>query len=250
MPDDPLVTIRGLTVRYGHFTAVAGLDLHLRRGEVVGLVGPNGAGKTTVLRVLTGQQRPTAGVVTVAGRDIVRDWPAVKPIIGYAPDRDNHFDEFTARRNLLFFAGLYGVGRERVADCLRLVELDDAADVPVRGYSLGMRRKLLLARAVLHRPVVLYLDEPTAHLDAHSAGLVRRVVADAAADGCAVLVATHDLAGVEESCDRVAVLHRGRLIGLGPPSDLARRAGGASPAFRDALPDLIAAAGTATDGGG
>lgn len=249
MADDPLVTIHNLTVRYGRFTAVAGLDLDVRSGEVVGLVGPNGAGKSTVLRALTGRRRPASGSVLVDGHDLVRDWPAVKPLIGYAPDRDNHFDEFTGRRNLAFFAGLYGVGPDRVAECLRLVELDDAADVPVRGYSLGMRRKLVLARAVLHCPAVLYLDEPTAHLDDHSAALVRRVVAAAAAGGCAVLVATHDLAGVEETCDRVAVLHRGRLIGVGPPRDLAMRTGGASPAFRDAFRELIAA-GSEQEGGG
>src|SRR5207248_1176920 len=117
------------------------LDLELRAGERFGLLGPSGAGKSTTLRVLTGQLRPAAGCVTVAGRDLGREWAALKPLFGYVPDRDNHFEEFSGRRNLLIFAGLYNVRRARVEECLRLLELADAADVPVRAYSLGMRRK-------------------------------------------------------------------------------------------------------------
>ena len=217
MAHGPSVDIHALTVRYGRFVAVDGLDLELCRGEVVGLVGPNGAGKSTTLRVLTGQRRPDAGSVTVLGRDLVRDWPAVKPLIGYVPDRENHFEEFTGRRNLRFFAGLYGVGRARADECLRLVELADAADLPVRGYSLGMRRKLLLARALLHRPPVLYLDEPTANLDPHSAAVVRGVLREHAGGGGAVLLTTHHLEEVEEVCGRVAVLCRGRLVAIRAP---------------------------------
>jgi ABC-type multidrug transport system ATPase subunit len=218
-----IIQVQGLTVRYGTFLAVDGLDLDLRRGEVLGLVGPNGAGKSSTLRVLTGQRRPSAGTVTVAGRDVVRDWPAIKPLFGYVPDRENHFEEFTGRRNLLFFAGLYGVGPGRVDECLYTVELADAADLPVRGYSLGMRRKLLLARSLLHRPQILYLDEPTANLDAHSADVVRRVLRGLAAEGGAVILTTHNLEEVEEVCDRVAVLCRGRLVADDTPRALRER---------------------------
>jgi ABC-2 type transport system ATP-binding protein len=221
----PVVRIHGLTVRYGAFVAVGRLDLELGRGEVIGLVGPNGAGKSTTLRVLTGQRRPDAGSVTVLGHDLTGDWAAVKPLVGYVPDRENHFEEFSGRRNLRFFAGLYGVGCERVDDCLRSVDLTDVADLPVRGYSLGMRRKLLLARSLLHRPSVLYLDEPTANLDAHSAAVVRRVLRDHAAAGGAVLLTTHNLEEVEEVCDRVAVLCRGRLVVCDTPRALRERLG-------------------------
>src|SRR5262245_11706885 len=145
MSVDPAIRIRGLCVRYGQFVAVECLDLELGRGNVVGLVGPNGAGKSSTLRVLTGQRRPNGGVVTVMGKDLVRDWDAVKPLIGYVPDRENHFEEFTGRHNLRLFARLYGAPLDRVVDCLRQVELADAADLAVRDYSLGMRRKLLLA---------------------------------------------------------------------------------------------------------
>jgi ABC-type multidrug transport system ATPase subunit len=252
-----LVRLDKLTVRYGAFVAVDGLDLELRPGEVVGLVGSNGAGKSSTLRVLSGQRRAAAGTATVAGLDLVRDWGRVKRLFGYVPDRENHFDEFTGRRNLRFFAGLYGVNARRVGECLDAVELADAADLPVRHYSQGMRRKLLLARALLHRPLVLYLDEPTANLDTHSAAVVRRVLRGLAGGGGAVLLTTHNLAEVEAVCDRVAVLHRGRLIALDTPRAFRDRIGGntvdatlpdgttrgydlAEPAERAALAALVA----------
>src|SRR5437763_3134419 len=223
MGQSAAVQIRSLTVRYGAFTAVDGLDLDLHRGELFGLLGPNGAGKSSTLRVLTGQRKPSAGSVHVLGHDVVADWPAVKPLFGYVPDRENHFEEFTGRRNLQFFAGLYGVAAGRIDDCLALVELTDAADLPVHGYSLGMRRKLLLARALLHRPSVLYLDEPTANLDVHSAALVRAVLRGLVAEGVTVVLTTHNMEEVEAVCDRVAILCRGRLVALDTPLALRRQ---------------------------
>src|SRR5438132_1104893 len=119
----PLLRRDGLTVRYGDFLAVDALDLDVRRGELFGLLGPNGAGKSSTLRVLIGQRPPSAGSVTVAGRDVVRDWQAIKPLFGYVPDRENHFEEFSGRLNLRLFAGLYGVAASRIDECLALVEL-------------------------------------------------------------------------------------------------------------------------------
>jgi ABC-type multidrug transport system ATPase subunit len=223
MAQAPAIRIDGLTVCYGSFVAVDGLDLELRPGELFGLLGPNGAGKSSTLRVLIGQRRPSRGRVTVAGLDIVRDWDRVKPLFGYVPDRENHFDEFTGRRNLRLFADLYQVPARRVDECLELVELDEAADVPVRAYSLGMRRKLLLARALLHQPRLLYLDEPTANLDIHSAGVVRRILRRCVDDGGTVLLTTHNMEEVEEVCDRVAILCRGRLVALDAPLALRRQ---------------------------
>jgi ABC-type multidrug transport system ATPase subunit len=167
--------------------------------------------------VLIGQRRPTAGRVSVLGRDVVRDWAAIKPLFGYVPDRENHFEEFTGRRNLEFFAQLYNVPRLRVRDCLRLVELDEAADVQVRGYSLGMRRKLLLARALLHEPPVLYLDEPTANLDIRSAEVVHRILRERVAAGATVVLTTHDMDEVEKICDRVGIVCKGKLVALDSP---------------------------------
>lgn len=217
MDHAPAVRFDGLTVRYGDFVAVNDLDLELRPGELFGLLGPNGAGKSTTLRVLTGQRRASAGKVTVLGHDLVRDWDTIKPLFGFVPDRENHFDEFSGRINLKIFAGLYGVPESRILDCLKMVELGEAADLPVKAYSLGMRRKLLMARALLHKPRLLYLDEPSANLDIHSAAVVRKLLRQLTADGVTVLVTTHNMQEVEESCDRVAVLCRGRLVALDTP---------------------------------
>ncbi|MGL4420257.1 MAG: ATP-binding cassette domain-containing protein, partial [Gemmataceae bacterium] len=130
LPSSPEAMIRldQLRVQYGNFTAVDGLSLEIRKGELFGLLGPNGAGKSTTIRVLIGQRQPTAGKVSVAGLDVVREWAKIKPIFGYVPDRENHFEEFTGRRNLEFFADLYSVPRLRVMECLRMVELEDSAE--------------------------------------------------------------------------------------------------------------------------
>jgi ABC-type multidrug transport system ATPase subunit len=212
-----MIRIDGLRVQYGAFTAVDSLNLEIRKGELFGLLGPNGAGKSTTIRVLIGQRRPTAGTVSVMGHDVVREWAAIKPLFGYVPDRENHFEEFTGRRNLEFFADLYRVPRLRVMECLRMVELDEAADGLVRGYSLGMRRKLLLARALLHQPRVLYLDEPTANLDIHSAEVVHRILRELVGDGATVVLTTHDMDEVEKICDRVGIMCKGRLVALDSP---------------------------------
>ena len=210
----PTLRLEQLRVCYGSFIAVDGLDLELHRGELFGLLGPNGAGKSSTIRVLIGQRRPAAGRVTVAGLDVVRDWDEVKSLFGYVPDRENHFEEFTGRANLALFAGLYNVPPARVQECLVRVELDEAADVAVRAYSLGMRRKLLLARALLHRPRVLYLDEPSANLDVHSIAVVHRILRGLTSEGVTVLMTTHNMPEVEQVCDRVGILQRGKLVHL------------------------------------
>jgi ABC-2 type transport system ATP-binding protein len=212
-----MIRIAGLRVLYGTFAAVDGLDLDIRRGELFGLLGPNGAGKSTTIRVLIGQRYPSAGGVSVAGFDVVREWAKIKPLFGYVPDRENHFEEFTGRRNLEFFGQLYGVPMLRARDVLKMVELDEAADLPVRGYSLGMRKKLLLARALLHEPSVLYLDEPTANLDIHSAEVVHRILRDRVKHGATVVMTTHDMDEVEKICDRVGIVCRGKLVALDSP---------------------------------
>src|SRR5579859_6762292 len=198
MAADSVIHIDGLTIRYGSFVAVDRLNLEVRRGELLGLLGPNGAGKSSTLKVLIGQRRPSSGRVAIFGHDVVHDWALIKPKFGYVPDRENHFDEFTGRRNLQIFAGLYGVPEARIDECLHLVELDEAGDRRVKGYSMGMRRKLLFARALLHSPALLYLDEPTANLDIHSAAVVYRILRQMLAGGCTIVLTTHNMVEVQE----------------------------------------------------
>src|SRR5437879_5384792 len=217
MPSEVMIRLAGLRVLYGSFAAVDGLDLEIRAGELFGLLGPNGAGKSTTIRVLIGQRYPSAGRVTVAGFDVVRQWARIKPLFGYVPDRENHFEEFTGRRNLEFFGQLYGVPKLRADVVLKMVELHEAADLPVRGYSLGIRKKLLLARALLHEPRILYLDEPTANLDIHSAEVVHRILRERVKLGATIILTTHDMDEVEKICDRVGIVCRGKLVALDSP---------------------------------
>ena len=220
MSDRVMIQLDALLVRYGDYRAVDNLDLQLYKGELFGLLGPNGAGKSTTVRVLIGQRLPDGGRVTVGGHDVVSQWQQVKQLFGYVPDRDNHFDEFTGWRNLKIFADLYGVKTSRIDECLDMVQLTDAADDAVKGYSLGMKKKLLLARALLHDPPVLYLDEPTANLDIASCGIVHRILRQRVKDGNTVLLTTHNMQEVEEICDRVAIMCRGKLVALDSPLNL------------------------------
>ena len=212
------ITIEDLVIRYGDFTAVSHLSLAIKAGEVFGLLGPNGAGKTTTFLSLTRQIPITSGRISMLGHDIATEFAKVKPRFGYVPDVENHFDEFTAAQNLRIYADLYRVSHSRIDECLEKVELLREKNLPVRGYSKGMRKKLLLARELLHEPEVLLLDEPTANLDVHSTEKIRYLIKGLAAMGVTVLITTHNMHEVEQVCDRVAIINRGKLIDLDSPT--------------------------------
>ena len=214
---DPAIVIDDLVIRYGSFTAVDHLSFQVARGEVFGLLGPNGAGKTTTFLCLTQQVGISAGRVLIFGHDVVKDFDAIKGRFGYVPDTENHFDEFTATQNLRLFADLYGVPHTRINECLELVELLREKDLPVRAFSKGMKKKLLLARELLHQPELLLLDEPTANLDVHSTELIRNLIKKLARQGTTVFVTTHNMHEVEQTCDRVAIITHGKLIDIDSP---------------------------------
>ncbi|MEL6427609.1 MAG: ABC transporter ATP-binding protein [Planctomycetota bacterium] len=212
-----------LTVRFGSFVAVDGLSLDVRPGEILGFLGPNGAGKTTTIRVLTGGLRPTSGTVEIGGHSMPLQLQRIKDVCGYVPDTEDHFEELSGRDNLRIFARLYRLPRKRVDEVLARLELTEAAGLAVGRYSKGMRKKLMIAREIMHAPRVLFCDEPTANLDAHSTGVVRRILADLRDDGTTVLLTTHNMTEVEEICDRVAILAGGRLIDHDSPSNFILR---------------------------
>lgn len=219
----PAIEIDNLVVRFGRFTAVNGLSLNVNEGELFGFLGPNGAGKTTTIRVLIGCQRPTSGSVRVAGFQIPSEFEQAKHQFGYVPDTENHVEEFTGRENLELFARLYSVPLSEVNEALARLELSEAADVVVSSYSKGMRRKLLIAREIMHRPRILYFDEPTANLDAHSTQLVRQLLRELVSDGATVFLTTHNMEEVEQVCDRVAILCRGELVDCDTPTNFVTR---------------------------
>lgn len=213
-----MIAIENLSVQFGAFTAVNQLNLNVKHGELFGFLGPNGAGKTTTIRVLNGALKPTSGKVLISGFDITQHLNAIKEIVGYVPDTENHYDDLTGRENLTLYAKLYGVPLKQVDEWLARLQLSEAADVKVRGYSKGMKKKLLIARELLHKPKLVFFDEPTANLDAHSISLVRNLLREQVDGGTTVFLTTHDMDEVEQICDRVAILAKGKLLECDTPT--------------------------------
>jgi ABC-2 type transport system ATP-binding protein len=218
----------GLVKRYGGFTAVDGLDLEIKAGEVFGLLGPNGAGKTTTILMLLGLTEPTAGSVRVVGHDPVREPLSVKRLTGYLPDNVGFYDDLTGRQNLHFTADLNGIGRreaeERIDQLLARVGLSHAGETPVGAYSRGMRQRLGVADVLLKRPRVVIMDEPTLGLDPEGAREFLKLIRELAAEGMAVLLSSHLLQQVQAVCDRVGIFVKGKMIACGPVAQLAEQA--------------------------
>jgi len=223
----PSIDVRSLTRRFGTLTAVDNLSFTVGPGAIFGLLGSNGAGKSTLVKMMTTLLPPTQGDALVAGISIVADPAAVRSRIGYVPQMLSADGMLTGRENLLFSARLYDVAaaqrKPRVSEALHFMGLDDAADKLVKTYSGGMSRRLELAQAMLHRPAVLFLDEPTIGLDP----LARHAVWDRLRTmrhdlGMTVLLTTHDMEEAESLCDELAILHAGRLAVSGRPVDLRR----------------------------
>src|SRR5215207_6174880 len=216
------IEVSGLRVRYrwAATDAVAGIGFAVGAGEVFGFLGPNGAGKSTTQRALTGQHRDFDGAVTVLGRP-VRAWGRnLYQRVGVGFELPAYFPKLTGSENLAAFAALYDGPVEPVDTVLAAVGLEDAADRRAADYSKGMKMRLNLARAILHRPDVLFLDEPTSGLDPVSAEDVRAIIRAQAAAGRTVFLTTHDMVTADELCDRVAFLHQGRLSALDTPRAL------------------------------
>jgi ABC-2 type transport system ATP-binding protein len=200
--------------------AVQDISFAVAEGEIFGLLGPNGAGKTTTIRMLTGQLRPTAGEARVAGCDVVRDRPALKSQIGVVFEYQNLYERMTGEENLLFAARLFGCKHTRVQEMLEQVGLADRAKEPIRNYSNGMKQRLLIARALLHRPRILFLDEPTKGLDPTASGQIRDLVMRLAAQGVTILLTTHYMEEADQLCRRVAFLNEGRIVAMDTPQKL------------------------------
>jgi ABC-2 type transport system ATP-binding protein len=224
----PVIQISSLSRRFGEKNAVDDLTLGVNAGEIFGFLGHNGAGKTTTVRLLNGVLEPTSGTAKVLGLDPMTEGPAVRAQTGVLTETPSLDERLTARENLSIYADLYNVPRAevhgRVHSLLTDFELADRADEKVGGYSKGMKQRLALARALLHKPEVLFLDEPTAALDPVAARHVHTLVENLARrEGCTVFLCTHNLVEAQKLCDRVAVMEHGRLVALGTPSELTRQ---------------------------
>ncbi len=219
-----MIRAEGLTRKFGDVVAVEGLSFEVRKGEIVALLGPNGAGKTTTVRMLSCLIAPTAGRAWVDGHGIHEDPEEVRAVVGALTETPGLYKRLSAWHNLRFFAELYGVpdAGARIERYLRFFGLWERRDEPVATYSKGMRQKLALARALIHEPKVLLLDEPTAGLDPESARAVRDFIAELRSEGRAILLCTHNLPEAERVCDRIMLL-KTRLIAEGTPEELKRR---------------------------
>ncbi len=225
-----MIQTRDLEKRYGKFQALHPLNIRVEPGEVFGFLGPNGAGKTTTIRLLSGILPPTAGAVIIDGVDMAADPVAAKGRIGYIPDRPYLYEKLTAREFLDFVGGLYGMDPgaiRREGD--RLLEqngLLEFADRLVEGYSHGMKQRLVLSAAQLHRPRLLIVDEPMVGLDPQGARQIKDVFRGIAAEGRTVFLSTHSLDVAQEVCDRLAIISRGRIVAQGSYEELRARARG------------------------
>jgi len=219
-----VISTHDLTKRFGDRVAIENLTLRVEPGETVGLLGPNGAGKTTTIRLLAALIAPTAGSAEVAGLTVGEDDDGIRRRVGLLTEAPGLYDTLDVRDNLVFFARLHGLSARdpRIDRTLEFLDLAERRGEPAAALSKGMRQKLALARALVHEPDVLLLDEPTAGLDPRTARRVRETIDDLRAAGRTILLSTHDLAEAEALCDRIAVID-GRLVAGGPPAALRAR---------------------------
>lgn len=219
-----MIRLEGVTKKYGSFTAVDRVDLTVPRGSLFGLLGPNGAGKTTVVRMIAGILQPTEGRIGIAGVDVQTDAEEAKRHLGFIPDRPYLYEKLTGAEFLRFVAGLYGQdGREvdrRVDELLGLWGLTVWRDELIETYSHGMRQKLVIASALVHRPEVIVVDEPMVGLDPRAARLLKKMFREFVGRGGTILMSTHSLDIAQALCDRIAIIQEARIRAEGTMEDL------------------------------
>ena len=246
--DSPAIEIRGLAKSYGDLRALEGIDLSIRRGQFFGLLGPNGAGKSTTIHILTGLVTFSEGSVRVLGKDVVRDYRITRRRIGLAPQEFNFDRFFPVREILVLQAGYYGIPRReagrRADELLERFGLSSKADDKIWKLSGGMKRRLLIAKAMIHEPDILILDEPTAGVDVELRRALWIYLRKLNAEGKTILLTTHYIEEAEELCEEVAIIDRGRIIAQGSPEDLVQAGGERHLEIRltdvpDGLPEAV-----------
>jgi len=224
-----MIAVSNLVKRYGTFTAVDGVSLDVLPGEIHGFLGPNGAGKTTTIRMIAGLLKPTAGRILVNHHDLASQPEAAKASLGFIPDRPFIYEKLTAGEFLRFHGGLYGMDdaatRARTTEMLELFELTRWENELVESFSHGMKQRLVMCAAFLHRPQAVLVDEPMVGLDPRGARLIKAVFRGMADRGVAILMSTHTLEVAQEMCDRISIILKGRIIARGTVDELRALAG-------------------------
>ncbi len=218
------IEVNHLTKRYNGTVAVDNIAFQVKEGEIFGFLGPNGAGKTTTLRLLTCLTRPTSGSATVGGHDILTESVKVREHIGVVPEVSNIYDEMTAWDNLIFASQLYGVPKDqretRAKELLELFELYERRKSRVGTFSRGMKRRVTIATALIHKPSILFLDEPTTGLDVQSSRTIRSLIKELNKSNVTVFLTTHYIEEADQLCQRVAIINRGRIVTIDSPEKL------------------------------
>lgn len=225
-----MISIKNLTKRFGDRIAVAGIDWEIKSGEIFGLLGPNGAGKTTTVRILTLLSKKNSGSVKICGYDIEKDSERIKELIGVVPQHMSLDQDLTGRENLVLQARLHHLKNkaameQRINEILEFVELTDRADDKSRRYSGGMKRRLMIGMALLHKPKMLFLDEPTVGLDPQVRRKMWDLIRKMNESGMTVLLTTHYIEEADQLCRRVAIMNRGRIIAVDTPQKLKEKVG-------------------------
>ncbi len=222
-----MIETQNLTKYFGKLCAVDSLMLQVDSGEIFGFLGPNGAGKTTTINMLTGLLQPTSGTATLGGFDIQEQSLQAKSILGLMPDTPQLYEALNGRQFVRMIADLYEVPPQQAENemnmLLEQLELVDAADDQIKGYSYGMQKKILLISVLIHHPQILFLDEPTSGLDPKSARTVREILRQRCEHGCTVFMTTHILEIAERICDRVGIISKGKLIAVGTIAELQQK---------------------------
>ncbi len=230
-----MIQVENLVKRYGKFTAVDGVNFDVPAGEIHGFLGPNGAGKTTTIRIIAGLLKPTSGRVAIGGHDLAREAEAAKGALGFIPDRPFLYDKLTAGEFLRFHAGLYGLDGDgvetRFAELLGLFELTKWEGELLESFSHGMKQRLVMCAAFLHRPRGVLVDEPMVGLDPRGARLIKDVFRQMAKKGVAILMSTHTLEVAQEMCDRISIILNGKIIARGTVDELRVASGGGDEAL-------------------
>jgi ABC-2 type transport system ATP-binding protein len=237
-----MIEIQQLVKQYGQFTAVDGVSLAVKPGEIHGFLGPNGAGKTTSLRMIAGLLKPTAGRVLVNGHDMAADPEQAKASLGFIPDRPFIYEKLTAGEFLRFHGGLYGIDagiQERVREMLEIFELGRWENELVESFSHGMKQRLVMASAFLHRPKAVAVDEPMVGLDPRGARLIKDVFRRMSEHGVAILMSTHTLEVAQEMCHRISIILKGKIIAQGTVDEVRALAGGPAGGAGDHLTSVF-----------
>lgn len=226
---DQAIVVDKLKKNYGELVAVNELSFSVKKGELFGLLGPNGAGKTTTLSMLTGIIQPTGGSLNILGLDVGKDIDKIKKLIGYVPQSLALYPTLTAKDNLSFFCGIYGLSgnlaKERIQMVLETVKLTDRANDIVETFSGGMKRRLNIAVGLLHQPQVLFLDEPTVGIDPQSRNAIFDAIEELQKNGVTIIYTTHYMEEAQRLCQRVAIMDKGQVIALDSPSSLCQSVG-------------------------